>query len=121
MPTDHPSSDSGPIAWMARHTVAANLVMASFILGGLVVSTQLKQEVYPQFEVDVIRVSVDYPGASPEEIEQGIILGIENAVRGLDGVDTVTSTAKENRAVVNVELVARRQRQRSPARRQQRN
>lgn len=106
MPTDQPSFDSGPIAWMTRHTVAANLVMVFFILGGLVVSTQLKQEVFPQFEVDVIRVSVAYPGASPEEIEQGIILGIENAVRGLDGVDTVTSTASENQAVVNVELVA---------------
>lgn len=106
MPTDHPSADTGPIAWMTRHTVAANLVMVFFILGGLVVSTQIKQEVYPQFEGDVIRVSVAYPGASPEEIEQGILLAIENAVRGLDGVDTVTSTASENRAVVNVEPVA---------------
>ena len=106
MPTDQPSSNSGPIAWMTRHTVAANLVMVFFILGGLVVSTQLKQEVFPQFEVDVIRVSVAYPGASPAEIEQGIILAVENAVRGLDGVETVTSTASENKALVEIELVS---------------
>ncbi len=96
---------SGPIAWMARHTVAANLVMLIFILGGLLVSTQIKQEVFPQFEVDVIRVSVTYPGASPEEVEQGIILSIEDAVRGLDGVKKVTSTASEGSALIQIELL----------------
>ncbi len=96
---------SGPIAWMARHTVAANLVMVIFILGGLLVSTQVKQEVFPQFEVDVIRVSMAYPGASPEEVEQGIVLSIEDTVRGLDGVKTVTSTASEGRALIQIELL----------------
>lgn len=96
---------SGPIAWMARHTVAANLVMLIFILGGLIVSTQVKQEVFPQFEVDVIRVSVAYPGASPEEVEQGIVLSIEDAVRGLDGVKEVTSTSREGSALVEIELL----------------
>ncbi len=96
---------SGPIAWMARHTVAANLVMLIFILGGLLVSTQIKQEVFPQFEVDVIRVSVTYPRASPEEVEQGIILSIEDAVRGLDGVKKVTSTASEGSALIQIELL----------------
>jgi len=95
----------GPIAWMARHTVAANLVMVIFILGGLLVSTQVKQEVFPQFEVNVIRVSVAYPGASPEEVEQGIVLSIEDTVRGLDGVKTVTSTASEGRAIIQIELL----------------
>ena len=103
---DTPSLSSGPIAWMARHTVAANLVMLMFLLGGLLVSTQIKQEVFPEFQVPVIRVSVAYPGASPEEVEQGLILSIEDAVRGLDGVKTVTSTARENRAVVEIELLA---------------
>jgi len=100
------ASSSGPIAWMARHHVAANLVMAIFILGGLLVSTQLKQEVFPQFEVDIIRVSVAYPGASPAEVEQGIILAIEDAVRGLDGVKEVTSTSNEGQGFVEVELLS---------------
>ena len=96
----------GPISWMARHHVAANLVMVIFIIGGLLVSTQVKQEVFPEFEVDVIRVSVAYPGASPEEVEQGIILSIEDAVRGLDGVEEVTSTASEGNATVQIELTS---------------
>ncbi len=103
--SDSQSVQSGPIAWMTRHTVAANLAMVIFILGGLLVSTQVKQEVFPQFEVDVIRVSVAYPGASPEEVEQGIILAIEDAVRGLDGVKEVTATASEGRALVQIELL----------------
>lgn len=102
---DQTSFNAGPIAWMTRHTVAANLVMVIFILSGLLISTRLKQEVFPQFEVDIIRVSVAYPGASPEEVEQGIILSIEDVVRGLDGVKEVTSTASEGKALVQIELV----------------
>ena len=102
---DHSHGTSGPIAWMAGHTVAANLVMLIFILGGLLVGTRLKQEVFPQFDVDIIRVSVAYPGASPQEIEQGIVLSIEDAVRGLDGVKEVTATVNEGTALVSIELV----------------
>ena len=102
---DHSHGTSGPIAWMAGHTVAANLVMLIFILGGLLVGTRLKQEVFPQFDVDIVRVSVAYPGASPQEIEQGIVLSIEDAVRGLDGVKEVTATVNEGTALVSIELV----------------
>ncbi len=101
-----PPHSSGPIAWMAHHTVAANLVMVLFIVGGLLIMTNIKQEVFPEFDVDIVRVSVNYPGASPEEVEQGIILAIEDVVRGLDGVKEVTATASEGRAMVEVELVA---------------
>ncbi len=103
--TGQTSPSPGPIAWMAQHKVAANLVMLIFILGGLLISSRLKQEVFPQFEVDVIRVSVAYPGASPEEVEQGIILAIEDAVRGLDGVKEVISTANEGKATIQIEVV----------------
>ncbi len=102
---EQPHGTSGPIAWMAGHTVAANLVMLIFILGGLLVSTRLKQEVFPQFSVDTVRVSVAYPGASPQEVEQGIVLAIEDAVRGLDGVKEVNSTVNEGKASVSIELV----------------
>ncbi|MYG40354.1 MAG: efflux RND transporter permease subunit [Nitrospira sp. SB0677_bin_15] len=102
---DQISPRSGPIAWMTHHTVAANLVMLIFILGGLLISTNVKQEVFPEFKVDMIRVFVAYPGASPEEVEQGIILSVEDVVRGLDGVKEVTSTASEGRAKVEIELI----------------
>jgi multidrug efflux pump subunit AcrB len=94
----------GAIAWMARNHVAANLLMILFIVGGLGFATQVKQEVFPEFEIDSISVSVPYPGASPEEVEQGILLSIEDSVRGLDGVKEVTSTANEGSGFVAIEL-----------------
>lgn len=93
------------VAWMAKNPVAANLLMLVFLIGGaIILFTQVKQEVFPEFEIDLVRISVPYPGASPDEVEKGIILAIEEAVRGLDGVKEVTSTALEGAASVNVEL-----------------
>ena len=90
---------------MARNSVAANLLMLIFIIGGIVIARQVKQEVFPEFSADIIQVNVPYPGASPEEVEQGIILSIEDGIRGLEGVKRVTSTANEGSATVIVELI----------------
>jgi multidrug efflux pump subunit AcrB len=96
----------GPIAWMAGNTVAANLLMAVLMIGGLLFLPQIKQEVMPDFELDWVMVSVSYDGASPEEVEKGIILPIEDAVRGLDGVNEVSSSAREQSGTVTVEAVS---------------
>jgi len=96
---------TGPIAWMARNSVAANLVMIAFIVGGIIMSTKIKQEVFPEFDLDMVSIAVPYPGASPSEVEQGIILSIEEEVRGIDGVKRVTSTASESGGSVMVELL----------------
>ncbi len=95
----------GPIAWMARNHVAANLMMLLFLVGGLMLSTRVKQEIFPEFTADTITVSVLHRGASPAEVEQGVILSIEDEVRGLDGVKEVRATATESRAKVTIELL----------------
>jgi len=95
----------GPIAWMTRNSVAANLLMAVLIVGGLIMGPTIKQEVFPEFTVDQVRVTVPYPGASPEEVEQSVVLAVEEAVRGLDGVDKVTSQATEGSGSVTIELL----------------
>ncbi|HUT77800.1 MAG TPA: efflux RND transporter permease subunit, partial [Polyangia bacterium] len=95
---------SGPISWMARNPVAANLLMLGLLVGGLVMSTRIRQEVFPTIELDMVTISVPYPGASPAEVEQGIVLAIEEAVRPLDGIKEVTGTAMEGLGVVAVEL-----------------
>jgi multidrug efflux pump subunit AcrB len=94
----------GPLAWMVRNHVAANLVMIVLVAGGLVTGTQVKQEVFPEFELELVVVSVPYPGASPAEVEQGIILSIEEGVRSLDGAKRVTATASEGVGSLLVEL-----------------
>ena len=73
--TDHPDEiENGPIKWMAAHPVAANLLMVICLLGGLFIFTQSTQEVFPEFALDTVTVRMSYPGASPEEVEQGIVL-----------------------------------------------
>lgn len=100
-----PVPPGGPIAWMSRNHVAANILMAILIIGGLLFASRVKQEVFPDFSLDLISVSVPYPGASPEEVEQGILLSIEDGVRGLDGVKDVTSQANEGLGALSIELL----------------
>lgn len=99
------STHRGFIAWMARNHVAVNLLVALLVLGGIIGAFSIRQEVYPEYELDTVAISVPYPGASPEETEQGIVLAIEEAVRGVDGVKRVTSTAAEGSGVCAVELL----------------
>src|SRR5690554_3460694 len=102
----HPDSDKrGAIAWMTEHRVAPNLLMLVLIVGGLFMTTRIKQEVFPPFEVDMINVSVAYPGASPEQIEQGIVLPIEAAVQSIAGIKSMTSTATEGSGAVSLKLI----------------
>ena len=98
--------ERGAIAWMTKNSVAANLGMIVLVVGGLIMSQQVKQEVFPEYEMDLVSISVPYPGASPEEVETGIILAIEEQVRGLDGVKRVTAVAAEGRASLSVELTS---------------
>ncbi len=95
---------NGWIAWMARNHVAANLLMMIFIVGGLFMVFQVKQEVFPEIELDWISTTVIYPGASPDEVEEGIILQVEEAVSSVDGIDEIKSVAAEGVGTINVKV-----------------
>lgn len=95
---------TGPLAWMAKNAVASNLLMLLLVVGGFMAAKSAKQEVFPEFDLDIIQIAVPYPGASPAEVEQGIVLAIEEQVRSMDGVKKVTSSAVESGAGVTVEL-----------------
>ncbi len=96
-------SDKGPISWMAGNSVAANLLMLFLLVGGLFWGTQIKQEIFPEFTLDQVMVRVIYPGASPEEVAEGIILPIEEAIQNVDGIKEITSVANEGSGTVRVE------------------
>ena len=96
--------DQGAMSWMARNSVAANLLMMVFLIGGLILAFQIKQEFLPDITLDTIMVTVPFPAATPEDVEEGILLSIEEEVRGLDAVKRVTASAYENSASVAVEL-----------------
>ncbi|HUT32627.1 MAG TPA: efflux RND transporter permease subunit [Planctomycetota bacterium] len=99
-----PQGEHGTIGWMIRHGVAPNLLMFACLIGGFLMARGIKQEVFPDFELDIVTITVPYPGASPEEVERGIVLVVEEAIRGTDGVKEVTAKAREGVAVIEAEL-----------------
>ncbi len=94
----------GPIAWMATNPVAANLLMFVMLVGGLIMAMQIKQEIFPEFTLDTVTVVVTVPGASPEEVEKGVVMSVENAVQSLEGIKEITATASEGSGRVVLEL-----------------
>jgi multidrug efflux pump subunit AcrB len=97
---------SGAIAWFARNPVAANLLMALMIVGGLLAAPTLRQEMFPDVDLDVVTIAVPYPGASPVEVEEGVCIPIEEALQGLAGIKRIRSTAAEGVATIAVELMS---------------
>jgi multidrug efflux pump subunit AcrB len=95
----------GAVAWMAGHSVASNLLMLMLLIGGIIFAFRIKQEVFPELDLDEVNVSVSYPGSSPEEVERGIVLSIEEAIRGVDGVKEVRASAREGNASITAELI----------------
>lgn len=93
------------IGWMSRNHVAANLLMLVLVVGGLINGRSLKQEVFPEVSLDRIQVSVAYPGAGPEEVEEGILLQVEENLTGVDGIKELRSRASEGFGTVTAELV----------------
>jgi multidrug efflux pump subunit AcrB len=95
----------GTIAWMATRSVPANLLMVILLIGGFMFVQKIKKEIFPNFDMDRVVISVSYPGASPDEVEQGIILSIEEAIQGIEGIKSVESKASEAHASVMIEII----------------
>ena len=99
-----PPESRGPISYMARNGVAANLLMFFILIAGLFALRGLVQEVFPEISMDRVMVSVAYPGATPDEIEESIVLKIEEQIEGVEGLKHVRSTVSEGRGSVVAEL-----------------
>jgi multidrug efflux pump subunit AcrB len=81
-----------------------NTIMVAVLVVGLAAGFMLRREEFPQFDLEMILVSVPYPGASPEEVESGICQKIEEAVRSVDGIKKITSVAGEGAGNVVIEV-----------------
>ncbi|MFT5049493.1 MAG: multidrug efflux pump subunit AcrB [Chlamydiales bacterium] len=93
------------VAWFAGNSVAANLLMVVILVGGASTAATIKTELFPEFSLDFITVSVPYPGAAPEDVEQSICVRIEEEIHSIEGIKKVTSTAAEGSGTVMVELL----------------
>lgn len=94
----------GIIAWFARNSVAANLLMWILIVGGIFSAFSIHKQVFPNFEFNNIVVRVPYLGAAPQEAEEGVVIKIEEAIKDLEGIKKITSTASEGMGQVVVEV-----------------
>ncbi len=92
------------IAWFAGNHVAANLLMAAILIGGLMTAPTIKQTIMPDFDFNYVSVTVVYPGASPEEIEKSVTIRIEEALEGVEGIKEINSSANEGATNLIIEL-----------------
>ena len=97
------SSNTGIIAWFAHNPVASNLLMLIIITVGLGSAFTIQRAMFPAIEIEVIFVEVTYPGAAPEEVEQGVVLKIEEAINDLEGIKRVESDSFESGARMMIE------------------
>lgn len=103
----------GVIGFMARNSVVSNLLMLLLLAGGLFTMTKIQKEVFPEFQLDFVEVSVAYPGASPAEVEQGVLQPVEEAVRSVQGIKEIVSEASEGSGEISIELIAGSERMRA--------
>ncbi|MCF8105628.1 MAG: efflux RND transporter permease subunit [Desulfohalobiaceae bacterium] len=88
----------------ARNRVFANILLVMILVGGVIASTAMIRENFPEFSLDMITVTVPYPGADPEEVEEGISRKIEEAVEDIEGIKQYTTDSGENVATAMLEV-----------------
>jgi multidrug efflux pump subunit AcrB len=97
-------SHKGIIAWFAHNPVAANLLMMVILLAGVATAFTIKKEFFPEFESHRVSIQVPYRGGTPIEVEEGVVIRIEEAIQGIDGIKEITSIARSGSANVTVEM-----------------
>ncbi|GHB65030.1 acriflavin resistance protein [Psychrosphaera saromensis] len=93
------------IAWFTKNHVAANLLLITILLAGIFsLTNRIPLEVFPSFESDVVSVKVSLRGATPEDVEQGVSIRVEEAVQDLEGIERITSRSSEGSASISIEI-----------------
>jgi multidrug efflux pump subunit AcrB len=95
---------NGLLRWFSTNHVAANLLMLVIMVSGLMSALSIKQEIFPEFDMDTISISVPYLGATPAEVEEGVCIKIEEEIQSIEGIKKITSAANEGMGVVLAEL-----------------
>ena len=93
------------LGYFIKYPVAVNIFIAGFLIFGYLGYRQLKSSIFPLSDPSIINISVSFPGASPQEVEEGVVEKIERNLKGIEGVDRITSVSKENVGTVNVEIL----------------
>ena len=97
-------TNRGIIPWFARNSVAANLLMIVIIAVGLGTAFNIQRTIQPDFEINIVQITVPYPGATPDEVERGVVLKIEEALKDIESIESLESTASESIAILTAEV-----------------
>ncbi len=92
------------IAYFIKYSVAVNVVVGAFFIFGFYGAYTLKSSYFPLVDSKNVTITISYPGASPQEVEEGIVLKIEDNLKGLNGIDRVTSVSRENSGTITIEI-----------------
>ncbi len=92
------------ITYFIKYPIASNVLLILLLIFGYFGMTSLRRTFFPERESNLVSIQALYPGASPEEIEEGIVLKIEDNLDGLTGIDRITSVSKENMGTVTIEV-----------------
>jgi multidrug efflux pump subunit AcrB len=92
------------IHWFSRNHVAGNFLMLSLLLAGFTTWFQLRKEIFPETSVDWVTVSIPYPNATPEDVERGVVVPVEEAISDLEGIKSIRSTSAQSMGAVSVEV-----------------
>ena len=92
------------VKWAISNSPAMNTFLVAALVVGTISMVVMRREVFPNFALEIVLVSVPFPGATPDEVEEGICQKIESAVNGVEGIKKITSIAGENNGSVVLEL-----------------
>lgn len=92
------------IGYFIKYPVAVNIFIIGFLIFGVLGYINTNSSIFPLTDATLIQISVTYPGASPEEVEEGVVDKIEDNLEGIPGIDQVTSVSQENLGLVTVEI-----------------
>jgi len=99
------TSQKGLIAWFAANHVAANLLMFFIIVAGLISAFTIRKQTTPEFELNMIQVQVPYLGAAPQEVEEGVVIKVEEAVQDVQGIKEIRSRSREGNGTITLEVM----------------
>ncbi len=92
------------ISYFIKFPVAVNVIIFAAIIFGIIGAKSMLSSFFPLVDSQLIRISLFYPGASPTEMEEGVVLKIEDNLKGTVGIDRITSVSRENSASINIEI-----------------
>ncbi|MGD7653861.1 MAG: efflux RND transporter permease subunit, partial [Verrucomicrobiales bacterium] len=93
------------IAWFASNPVVANVLMLTILITGVRTAMTIRKEAFPSFTAESVTVEVPFLGGTPEDVERGVAIKIEEAIQSVKGIDHVKSVSKESGVTVTIDAV----------------